>query len=271
MNLNKQQKALLDNVTNILSALVAVNIPKETLAEQMAKQIAEFEAKVPDCRLRLRLGAAPHIEVFDCSRDSAKTSRDASKYLTLRARIMDTRLTAIVGSRDSVTSNAVISEALRELADIVDKMPFELSEKESVDLMEELGIKHLSGGQDDDQDAGTTAAAEIVEATVEAAPAPAAVTPVVDEAPAALAPAAVTEVAPAVSAVSAVAPVAAAVADDSDADAEMIASKLQVIHEAPVAVVEAQVQAPAVIEPQEDAPLIALVRVNVDEDGIELV
>ncbi len=267
MNLNKQQKALLDNVTNILSALVAVNIPKETLAEQMAKQIAEFEAKVPDCRLRLRLGAAPHIEVFDCSRDSAKTSRDASKYLTLRARIMDTRLTAIVGSRDSVTSNAVISEALRELADIVDKMPFELSEKESVDLMEELGIKHLSGGQDDDQDAGTTAAAEIVEGTVEAAPAPAAVTPVVDEAPAALAPAAVTEVAPAVSAV---APVAA-VADDSDADAEMIASKLQVIHEAPVAVVEAQVQAPAVVEPQEDAPLIALVRVNVDEDGIELV
>lgn len=270
MNLNKQQKALLDNVTNILSALVAVNIPKETLAEQMAKQIAEFEAKVPDCRLRLRLGAAPHIEVFDCSRDSAKTSRDASKYLTLRARIMDTRLTAIVGSRDSVTSNAVISEALRELADIVDKMPFELSEKESVDLMEELGIKHLSGGQDDDQDAGTTAAAEIVEGTVEAAPAPAAVTPVVDEAPAALAPAAVTEVAPAVSAVAPVAAVAA-VADDSDADAEMIASKLQVIHEAPVAVVEAQVQAPAVVEPQEDAPLIALVRVNVDEDGIELV
>jgi hypothetical protein len=263
MNLNKQQKALFDNVTNILSALVAVNIPQDILGEQMTKQISDFEAKVPDCRLRLRMGDVPRIELLDCSRDNAKTSRDA-KYLTLRARILDTRLTAVVGSRDSVSSNAVIAEALRDLADMVDKMPFELSEKDSTDLLEELGIKHVSEDQEDDQEAG----ADVIEAQA-SAEVPAVIhTPSVAVATVAVA----NEAAPVAASVEVVAPVTspvvatAAVADDIESDADMIANKLQVIHETPL--IEAKAST-VTAELQEDAPLIALVLANVDEDGVE--
>ncbi len=151
MSLNKQQKALLANVENIFNTLVSVKVPQDVLQAQMATWIADFEDKVPEHRLHIVMGDAPRLEVIDCSRDNAKMARDSSQYLTLRARLLNTRLTAIVASRDSTTSNAVVAESLRELAALIDKLPFELSSKDSVDLFEVLGIKHAAGSQDDDQ------------------------------------------------------------------------------------------------------------------------
>lgn len=211
MSLNKLQKGLLANVENIFNTLVSVKVPQEVLQAQMATWIQEFEAKVPEHRLHIILGETPRLELIDCSRDNAKTSRDSSQYLTLRARMLNTRLTAIVGSRDSVTANAVVAQSLRELAALIEKMPFELSSKESVDVFEVLGIKHAAGAQDDDQPADASADDEEV-AVTEAVPqveAPVVVEPVVESAPAA-------EVAEATEAVEAVVAVAAPVAAEDE-------------------------------------------------------
>jgi hypothetical protein len=151
MSLNKQQKALLANIENIFNTLVSVKVPQDVLQAQMATWITDFEDKVPEHRLHIVMGDTPRLEVIDCSRDNAKMARDSSQYLTLRARLLNTRLTAIVASRDSTTSNAVVAQSLRELAGLIEKMPFELASKDSVDLFEVLGIKHTAGNQDDDQ------------------------------------------------------------------------------------------------------------------------
>lgn len=174
MSLNKLQKGLLANVENIFNTLVSINVPQDVLHAQMATWIKDFEDKVPEHRLHIILGETPRLELIDCSRDNAKMARDSSQYLTLRARILNTRLTAIVASRDSATSNAVVVQSLRELASLIEKMPFELSSKESVDLFEVLGIKHAAGAQDDDQAADSSSedeeAAGVAQAAVIAQP-----------------------------------------------------------------------------------------------------
>lgn len=176
MSLNKLQKGLLANVENIFNTLVSINVPQDVLHAQMATWIKDFEDKVPEHRLHIVLGETPRLELIDCSRDNAKMARDSSQYLTLRARILNTRLTAIVASRDSATSNAVVVQSLRELASLIEKMPFELSSKESVDLFDVLGIKHAAGAQDDDQAADSSTEDEEAAAV---APAPVVATPVV--------------------------------------------------------------------------------------------
>jgi hypothetical protein len=179
MSLNKQQKALLANVENIFNTLVSVKVPQDVLQAQMATWITDFEDKVPEHRLHIVMGETPRLEVIDCSRDNAKMARDSSQYLTLRARLLNTRLTAIVASRDSTTSNAVVAQSLRELAGLIEKMPFELSSQDSVDLFEVLGIKHAAGNQDDDQ--GVDLTTDEHEAPV-VAPAPVVAVPMVEAA-----------------------------------------------------------------------------------------
>lgn len=154
MNLNKQQTILFNNVENILSALVAVNTPEELILSEMTKWKKDFETKVPGARLRVNAGEKPGIGIIDCSRDSAKTSRDSSQYLTLRARIQNTRLTAVVASKDTSSENTVIAEALRELAAIIDRMPTELKDHDSIDLFDVLGIVGSTEIEEDEGDEG---------------------------------------------------------------------------------------------------------------------
>lgn len=181
MSLNKLQKGLLANVENIFNTLVSINVPQDVLHTQMATWIKDFEDKVPEHRLHIILGETPRLELIDCSRDNAKMARDSSQYLTLRARILNTRLTAIVASRDSATSNAVVVQSLRELASLIEKMPFELSSKESVDLFDVLGIKHAAGAQDDDQGGDSATDDEGAAVLAPAVSAPVAVAPIVAE------------------------------------------------------------------------------------------
>lgn len=229
MSLNKQQKALLANVENIFNTLVSVKVPQDVLQAQMATWIADFEDKVPEHRLHIVMGDAPRLEVIDCSRDNAKMARDSSQYLTLRARLLNTRLTAIVASRDSTTSNAVVAESLRELAALIDKLSFELSSKDSVDLFEVLGIKHAAGSQDDDQ--GVDLSEDDDSAGVVATPVVAA--PVVE-------------------------PVVTSAAAAADAPSEPL-----VAIEGPIEVVAATVETKA--DEADDEPLIALVSVSEEE------
>lgn len=151
MNLNKQQKALWANVNNIFNVLQSVKAPVEVVTAEMAKWAEDFESQVPDAKIKVILGDTPRLELIDCSRDSARTTRDASMTTTLRARILNTRLTAVVGLRESSVSNEVLADALLQLSEHVRKMPFELKDKETVDLFDVLGIRHAnSGDQDDD-------------------------------------------------------------------------------------------------------------------------
>lgn len=186
MNLNKQQKALWANVNNIFNVLQSVKAPVEVVTAEMAKWAEDFESQVPDAKIKVILGDTPRLELIDCSRDSARTTRDASMTTTLRARILNTRLTAVVGLRESSVSNEVLADALLQLSEHVRNMPFELKDKETVDLFDVLGIRHaLSGEQDDDlshenQETSASPAASI-EATQGAL---AAEDPVADPAPA---------------------------------------------------------------------------------------
>lgn len=151
MNLNAKQKASWANIQNIFNVMVSIRTPEDVIRTEMGKWIDEFQAQTPDAKVMITLGDKPVIEILDKSRSSAKVKRDYQQNLVLRAQLYRTRIAVTIANRDNEgRTNQALSLALRDLADLIDRAPYQLSQEEESDLLASLGMTSVGGDQDDD-------------------------------------------------------------------------------------------------------------------------
>lgn len=150
MNLNKQQTQWWSVVNMMLETLKGLELSPEQIEKGMVTHIEEFESKVPGAKVHLDFEDQPRLSLIDCSRDSLRTTTGSSGATILRGRILNTRLTAQVALREDNVSNDIIVQALRKMADYIEKMPVELSSAEAMDVFELLGQGKNQSAQEDD-------------------------------------------------------------------------------------------------------------------------
>jgi hypothetical protein len=154
MKLNKQQQQLWSTVTSVFGAVSRLSSDPAVIQGEMAQLIADFEVATDhEVKVKIRMLPTPSIDLIDCSRDSLKLNRDAEGSLTLRARVHGVGFSSTVSYKDSYAhSNVAIIDALRALADSLEKMPVEMCEQtaQSLDIYQLIGVSH-SGGSDDDE------------------------------------------------------------------------------------------------------------------------
>jgi hypothetical protein len=154
MKLTKQQQQQWSTVTSVFGAVSRLSADPAVIQGEMANLIADFEVATDhEVKVKIRMLPTPSIDMIDCSRDSLKLSRDAEGSMTLRARVHGVGFSSTVAYKDSYAhSNMAIIDALRALADSLEKMPVEMREQtaQSLDIYQLIGVSH-KGGSDEDE------------------------------------------------------------------------------------------------------------------------
>jgi hypothetical protein len=179
MKLNKQQQQQWNALANIFTALSRVSPSEEALVQEMSTWICDFEQALGhEVKVKIRMAPAPSIDLVDCSRDSMRLHRDAEGTLTLRARIEDISIQAVVARTNAYAhSNGAVVDALRSLADSLETSPVELrSQTATVDIYSLLGMSRSGASADDEEntsdfkDASTTTEADEGETLIQLEP-----------------------------------------------------------------------------------------------------
>lgn len=156
MKLNKQQQQQWNTVTAIFSALSRTVSDADALKAEMSNWVGEFEdATGGEVKVKIRMLPAPSINLVDCSRDYVKLNRDEQGVTTLKARVEGISFSSTVAYKEIYKhSNGAVVDALRALADSIEKLPVEMrDQEESVDIYSLIGVTHAAAHDDDDVDA----------------------------------------------------------------------------------------------------------------------
>lgn len=153
MKLNKQQQQQWNTVSSVFSAISKFCKEEDTIKAEMAQHIADFETSTNnEVKVKIRLLPTPSIDMIDCSRDSLKLTCDADGSVTLRTRVHGVGFSSTVSYKDSYAhSNVAVIDALRALADNLEKLPVEMREQtQSQDFYQLIGGTQTSGSDDDE-------------------------------------------------------------------------------------------------------------------------
>lgn len=175
MNLTKVQQQQLTFLNKMFVALTRVS-DQESVIQEMADHVSDFEQSMGgEVKIKLRFGAEPAVEVVDCSRDYLKLVRDKDTS-NLRARVEGISFTGRIAYRDNYSfSNAAIVDALRALADNVEKLNIELCDQaESVDIFSLMGVSHANAEDEADEISGAGDLADVGEGAAKPVAAPSA-------------------------------------------------------------------------------------------------
>jgi hypothetical protein len=166
MNLNKQQQQAYTRLQEALEVMSEVVDDPLVIREKMQPRIDKFVAETGgEIKVKLVGAGIPTIELIDLSKDSMKTTLDASQTLYLRARHESVLISVSAAYKDTYAhSNEMIADALQGLALKVRGLPFEIVTKGACNIDELLGLSHSDAGDNDDEqggadDAGVAAAA----------------------------------------------------------------------------------------------------------------
>lgn len=155
MKLNKQQQQEWNKVTSIFSALSRAVSDPAALEAEMSTWVSEFETYMDnEVKVKIRMLPAPSIDLIDCSKDFLKLNRDESGYSTLKARVEGISFSSTIAYKDQYRhSNGAVVDALRALADSLEKLPTEMrDQEESIDIYSLIGVSHGAGRDDDEQE-----------------------------------------------------------------------------------------------------------------------
>lgn len=156
MKLNKQQQQQWNTVTSVFTAISRFCKEEDVIKQEMKDHIADFEtATNNEVKVKIRMLPTPSIDMIDCSRDSLKLTCDADGSVTLRSRVHGVGFSSTVSYKDSYAhSNVAVIDALRALADNLEKMPVEMREQtQSQDFYQLIGGTQ-SSGLDEDEEGG---------------------------------------------------------------------------------------------------------------------
>lgn len=156
MKLNKQQQQQWNTVTSIFTALSRTVSDAAALENEMSTWVTGFEeAMGGEVKVKIRMLPAPSIDLIDCSKDFLKLNRDESGYSVLKARVEGISFSSTVAYKDQYRhSNGAVVDALRALADSLEKLPTEMRDQvESIDIYSLIGVTHAAGNDDDEVDA----------------------------------------------------------------------------------------------------------------------
>lgn len=158
MKLNKQQQQEWNTVTSIFSALSRTVTDPGALETEMSTWVSKFEAAMGnEVKVKIRMLPAPSIDLIDCSKDFLKLNRDESGYSILKARVEGISFSSTVAYKDQYRhGNGAVVDALRALADSLEKLPTEMRDlEESVDIYSLIGITHSAANGEDEPDEPT--------------------------------------------------------------------------------------------------------------------
>lgn len=156
MNLNKQQQQAFTRLNDALKAMTSITQDREVIAEKLKPWLQDF-VLATEGEIKVKLGGKDEITLtlIDLSKDSLKSTLDASQTLYLRARVENVLLSVNVAYREAYAhSNEAIADSLQLLADKVRALPFEIVEEGPCNIDERLGISHANA---DDDEAGDDA------------------------------------------------------------------------------------------------------------------
>lgn len=170
MKLNKQQQQHWNTVSSVFSAISRFCKEEETIKAEMAQHVADFETSTNnEVKVKIRMLPTPSIDMIDCSRDSLKLSCDADGSVTLRTRVHGVGFSSTVSYKDSYAhSNIAVIDALRALADNLEKLPVEMREQtQSQDFYQLIGGTQSTGPDDDEAGTGAPEQPENVDGPAE--------------------------------------------------------------------------------------------------------
>lgn len=156
MNLNKQQQQAFTRLNDALKAMTSITQDREVIAEKLKPWLQDF-VLATEGEIKVKLGGKDEITLTltDLSKDSLKSTLDASQTLYLRARVENVLVSVNAAYRDAYAhSNEAIADSLQLLADKVRALPFEIVEEGACDINKRLGISHANADAGDDDEAG---------------------------------------------------------------------------------------------------------------------
>ncbi|MDT8924877.1 hypothetical protein RBE51_18995 [Pseudomonas taiwanensis] len=156
MNLSKQQQQAYTRLQEALEVMTDVIDDPVVIREKMQSRIDKFVAETGgEIKVKLVGAGIPTIELIDLSKDSMKTTLDASQTLYLRARFESVLISVSAAYKDTYAhSNEMIADALQGMAQKVRGLPFEIVAKGACNIDELLGLSHSDAGDKDDDEQG---------------------------------------------------------------------------------------------------------------------
>lgn len=154
MNLSKQQQQAYIRLQEALEVMSDVVDDPVVIREKMQPRIDKFVAETGgEIKVKLVGAGIPTIELIDLSKDSMKTTLDASQTLYLRARFESVLISVSAAYKDTYAhSNEMIADALQGMAQKVRGLPFEIVAKGACNIDELLGLSHSDVGDKEDDD-----------------------------------------------------------------------------------------------------------------------
>jgi hypothetical protein len=154
MNLSKHQQQAFTRLNDALKAMISITQDREVIAEKLKPWLQDF-ALATAGEIKVKLGGKDELTftLIDLSKDSLKSTLDASQTLYLRARVENVLLSVTAAYRDAYAhSNEAIADSLQVLADKVRALPFEIVVEGACDIDKRLGISHANADAGDDED-----------------------------------------------------------------------------------------------------------------------
>jgi hypothetical protein len=152
MNLNKQQQQAFSRLNDALKAMTSITQDREVIAEKLKPWLQDFVLATAG-EIKVKLGGKDELAftLTDLSKDSLKSTLDASLTLYLRARVENVLVSVTAAYRDAYAhTNEAIADSLQVLADKVRALPFEIVVEGACDIDSRLGISHANAGDDDE-------------------------------------------------------------------------------------------------------------------------
>lgn len=147
MKLTSKQQQQWNLVTSVFTALSRTVHDAAALEAEMATWITEFETSMGnEVKVKIRMLPAPSIDLVDCSKDYLRLNRDEQGASTLRARVEGILINSTIAYKENYKhSNGAVVDALRSLADSIEKLPVELRDQGQdgvTDIYSLLGVTH---------------------------------------------------------------------------------------------------------------------------------
>jgi hypothetical protein len=154
MNLNKQQQQAYNRLSEALDVMTDVIDDPAVIREKMQPRIDRFVAETDgEIKVKLVGTGIPTIALIDLSKDSMKTTLDATQTLNLRARFESVMISVTAAYKDAYAhSNESIADALLGLSEKVRRLPFEVVAQGACNIDEKLGLSHSNADDGDDED-----------------------------------------------------------------------------------------------------------------------
>lgn len=157
MSLKKNDQIMLDQLQQFANVLAASGQDFATIKQNLRPSLKSFE-DATDAKVSLREeNGAIVVSAFDLKKDDVRTLANKEKTLiSMRAKVLGVPLDVKVLKSGVQFTNGQISEALREAADLIDRMPVQMADRPESTWNRETGepVETEAGsyaGEDDSQ------------------------------------------------------------------------------------------------------------------------